>query len=98
MGISYNYDTTAIRREARKLKSCYERLTDSAMPRVNGARSKLDGNFMGRTADALDESLARTQTQLKALSRDINGLYAALMRFADALEEADDRVAQLMRK
>lgn len=96
--ISYNYDTAAIRREARKLKSCYERLTDSAIPRVNGARSRLEGEFEGRAADALDSRLLQMRAEVKSLSNAIKGLYTALMRYADALEEADERMARLMGK
>ena len=96
--ISYNYDTAAIRREARKLKSCYERLADSAVPRVNGVRAKLEGEFEGRAAAALDSRLLQMWAEVKGLSTEIKGLYTALMRYADALEEADERMARLMGK
>ncbi len=90
------YDTKAIRREARKIKQCCDKLDSAALPRVDGAKARLDGNFMGRTADALDDRLTETKAQLRTLNRDLNALYTALMRFADALEEADARIARLM--
>lgn len=96
--ISYNYDTAAIRREAKKLKSCYDRLNDSALPRVKGIQSRLEGSFEGRTADALNTRLKGLRTEMAALSGEINGLYAALMNYANALEEADERLVRLMGK
>lgn len=90
------YDTAAIRREARKIQSCFNHIDGSAMPRIQGARAKLDGNFEGRTADALDESLTEAQNRVRTLSDELKCLYQALMRYADALEEADRRAAQLL--
>ena len=92
----HTYDTAAIRGEARKILNCCNHVENSALPRVQGARSKLDGEFVGCAADALDESLDQSQKQLKKLNEDLSGLYTALMRYADALEEADRRIAQLL--
>lgn len=93
---SYNYDTAAIRREAQRILKCCNHIDGSALPRVDGARSKLEGNFKGRTADALDDSLTQAQKQLRELNEELRSLYSALMRYADALEAADARIAQLL--
>lgn len=91
----YEYDTAAIRREARKILRCCDQLEDSALPRVNSARSKLEDNFMGRAADELDNSLDKAKSKVNALRSELMNLYRALDRFADALEEADERMADL---
>lgn len=92
------YDTAAIRREARKIQRCCNHIDNSALPRVKGARSQLDGNFKGHTADVLDNNLTEAQSKLKKLHDELNSLYLALMKYADALEEADRKMAQLMQR
>lgn len=94
----YEYDTAAIRREARKLSRCADMIESSAISRLDKAEKRLDGNFIGSAADALDNSLERSRRELRALQSDISSVSGALDRFADALEEADRRMAQLMGK
>jgi len=96
--VSYDYDTGAIRREAKRIGECSRHIESSAFQRVKEARARLEGNFVGRTADALDESLDLTEEKLKALNAGLKGLYTALMRFADELEKADAEVARLLSK
>jgi len=95
--LSYDYDSAAVRREARKIKACRDRIESAALPRIKDARSALDDTFKGRTADALDNSLDQAQSKLKALYSELNGLYSALMHYADAIEEADEKVSRLFR-
>ena len=92
----YTYDTAAIRREASKFKRCCECIENAALPRVKDAGAKLDGGFEGRAADALRVRLLETQTRLNDLRDGCGNIYAALMRYADALEAADARVSQMM--
>ncbi len=94
----YEYDTAEIRREARKLSQCADKIGSSAMPRLDKTERRLDGNFIGSAADALDNALERSRRDLRALQSDISSVSGALYRFADALEEADRRMAQLMEK
>lgn len=96
--VSYDYDTAAIRRTAKKIKGCSGVIENSALPKVKSARAGLEDNFMGRTADALDESLIRMQNQLRTLNDDLRGLSAALSVFADRLEATDDRMSRLFGK
>ncbi len=96
--VSYDYDSAAVRREAKKILACSEKVTNSALPRIKGARSKVEDDFKGSAAEALDNSLTRAQDQLNALKKELDTLYRALSRYADALEEADERVAQLLSK
>ena len=93
--VGYDYDTAAIRREARKVQRCCERLEEAALPRVQQAREKLDGEFMGRTADELDNSLEKARNKINALRNELMRLYRTLDRFADELEETDRRLADL---
>ncbi len=92
----YDYDTAAIRREAQKIRRCADMLASSALPRLDRAGSRLDGNFMGRTADALEKTLGDSRRQLRTLQDDLACVSGALDRFANALEEADRRLADLM--
>lgn len=90
------YDTTAIRREANKLKSCYNQIDSAALDRVKKASGFVERDLRGGAADALAESLAQTAAQIKTLREDLRVTYQALFRFADALEEADEKAAKLM--
>lgn len=92
----YDYDTAAIRREARKLKRCCDCLKQSAMPEAEKTRQILDGNFAGRTADALDERLISIMKDVGLLQSNLNSIYAALMSFADELERRDAELARMM--
>lgn len=98
MSNGYEYNTAAIRREARKLSRCADMIGSSALSRLDKADRRLDGNFVGAAADALDNSLKRSRRELQTLKDEINSVSGALDRFADALEEADRRMAQLMGK
>lgn len=96
--VSYTYDTAAIRRTANQIKGCGSVIEHTALSKVKNARSRLEDNFKGRTADALDESLVQMLKQLRTLNDDLRGLSATLSGFADRLEEADERVARLFGK
>lgn len=90
------YDSEAVRREARKFMRCCEQLDESALPRVKSIRAELNENFQGRTADALQERLEQTTEKIRSLYNGCGSMYSALMRYADALEEADRRVAEML--
>lgn len=92
----YEYDSEAVRREARKFKKCCEQLDDSAIPRVKRIRADLEGNFEGETADALDGRLAEMANQIASLRGGCYSMYSTLMSYADALERADEKVAEML--
>lgn len=90
------YDTAAIRREAGKLRSCASTVAD-ALDSTNELRSRLDGNFEGDAAKALDARLMEMRSQLRTLCKGMDGLSRALLQFAAALEVADEKVADMMK-
>lgn len=92
----YDYDTAAIRREARKIKRCCDCLKQSAIPEAEKTRQILDGNFAGRAADALDARLISLTKDIGSLQSNLNSVYTALTRFADELERRDAEIARIM--
>lgn len=96
--IRYDYDTAAVRTEARKLKKCFDRLNGSEIQRVKNVRARLDDGFEGSAAAALDGRLVQIQTEVRQLSGEIYSLYVGLMKYADALEKADESIAQMLGK
>ena len=96
MSRKYDYDTAAIRAQARQIRSCRDKLTQTAEPRVRTIQNALNGRFVGLAADALNERMEETRREIQRLEGELNLLYAGLMRYVDALEEADRRVAQIM--
>lgn len=92
----YDYDSAAVRREARKFRDCCETLEGRALPKVRSIRGQLEGNFIGKAANALDRCLDDAETQIKALRNNCNSMYRALNSYADALEKADDEIARSM--
>lgn len=92
----YDYDSTAVRREARKFKKCSEMLEQRAMPQAKSIGAQLDGNFRGQAADALDERLSQMQSQIRSLRARCDNMYSVLMKYADELERLDAEFAQML--
>ena len=53
-------------------------------------------NFIGRAAEALNERLESSRQELKRLEGELDMLCSSLNSYANALEEADRRAAQIM--
>lgn len=96
MSSSYDYDTAAIRAQARQIRACREKLAETATPRLRTVQSTLEGNFIGRAAEALNERLESSRQELKRLEGELDMLCSSLNSYANALEEADRRAAQIM--
>lgn len=96
MSRSYEYDTAAIRAQARQIRACRNKLAQTATPRIRTVQDTLDGEFIGLAADALNERLEKAHREMKLLEGELDLLYSGMMRYADALEEADRRAAQVM--
>ena len=92
----YDYDTAAIRAEARKIKRCCDCLSQSAIPEAERTRQILDGNFAGLAADALDARLVSMAKDIGSLRSSLNSVYVALIKFADELERRDAEIARIM--
>ena len=96
MSRSYEYDTAAICAQARQIRACRNKLAQTATPRIRTVQDTLDGEFIGLAADALNERLEKAHREMKLLEGELDLLYSGMMRYADALEEADRRAAQVM--
>ena len=93
MAESITYDTGEIRRAARQIRNCADQLEDSAEPKLRRIQSELPESFEGKAADALEERISDISADVKAIGKSLNSLYKALSRYADALDEADRRMA-----
>lgn len=91
----YEYDSDAVRAEARKFRQCCEDLEARALPRVKSISADLEDDFSGAAADALGRRLSELQEQIRALRGGCGGMYSALMNYAEALERADREVAEM---
>ena len=96
MSRNYEYDTAAIRAQARRIKLCRDKLAQDATPRLRTVQNLLEGEFLGCAANALDQRLEKERAELKLLEGEMQLLYVGLMRYADALEEADRQAAEAL--
>jgi WXG100 family type VII secretion target len=87
------YDTAEIRREARKILRCKNQVSDSAEPKLRSMRGEISDSFRGEAANALNDRLNDIDADVQAICGGLDALYRALLRYADALDEADRRLA-----
>lgn len=87
------YDTAEIRRAARQIRSCAQSVANSAEPKLRSIRGDIPNSFRGKAADALSDRLKDISSDVETISDGLEALYRALMRYADALDEADRRMA-----
>ena len=92
----FEYDSEVVRREAKKIKKACDYLEQSAVPESKKAQELLDGNFIGLTADALNEQLNRLNANVVQLKKDLNRMYRVLIQFAEELERRDAELARTM--
>lgn len=90
------YDTAEIRAAARKIQRCAQQVSNEAEPTLRSIRSDVDSSFRGLAADAFAERLKDIDADVKTISGGLNALYRTLMRFADALDEADRKIADML--
>lgn len=90
------YDTAEIRAAARKIQRCAQSVSNEAEPKLRMMRSEVDSSFRGMAADVLADRLKDIDADVKTISGGLNALYRTLMRFADALDEADRRIADML--
>ena len=75
---------------------CRDKLAQDATPRLRTVQNLLEGEFLGCAANALDQRLEKERAELKLLEGEMQLLYVGLMRYADALEEADRQAAEAL--
>ena len=89
------YDTELIRQAAGKVRMMSTKMDEEAAYALRRARENLD-DLTGQTAEAWDESL---ELRLKAVRSDalrLSEIAARLRAYANALDGADQRLADLM--
>ncbi len=91
------YDTSEIRRAARIIKSSQERLHGSTVTKLRGVQSSLNGEFQGEAADALNTRLKKMDTDARRIEEKLEGMYSVLMRFAQRLDETDQKISTSIR-
>ena len=90
------YDTAEIRGAARKIQRCAQNVSDDAQPKLETVRREVENSFRGEAAEALSERLKDIDADVKTITNGLNALYRTLIRFADALDEADRRIADML--
>ena len=66
------------------------------MPKVSSVRRSIDGEVEGAAADALEEKMGLLDADVQSIASALSTLSRALFRFADALDEADQRLKNTM--
>ena len=89
------YDTELIRQAAGKVRMMSSKLDDEAAYALRRARDTLD-DLTGQTAEAWDESLAQRLSAVRADAQRLSDIAARMRAYANALDEADQRLASLM--
>lgn len=88
-----DYDTKAIRAAASKLKNCASNLSNGTRPKIQKIQSELSSNLEGNAAKALEARVSEMSADVNVLVNSMNGLSAALNKYAAELE----RTAQQLR-
>lgn len=96
MNGTMTYDTAEIRGAARKIQNCAQNVRNDAQPRLSGVRREVEASFRGEAAEALGERLDDIEADVQAIYSGLSALCRTLFRFADALDEADRRIADML--
>lgn len=90
------YDSAEIRRAAGVIRNSRDRLSGTVMPGLRNVESELDGEFYGQAAEALTERLENMDADARRIEGKLDGLYNALMKFAQRMDEIDQELASQM--
>ena len=94
--VGFDYDTHEIRRRAKEIKACRDRVAEMRSSGVANVSRAVDGSFEGAAAQALRERLTKAQTELDRIYSDLNIMYKAVSAFAAKLEALDAELAKQM--
>ncbi len=92
-GNTVTYDTREIRRAARQIRSFADSINETASSKLSAGQGEIEESLRGMTAEALSERLKNIKSDVGTISNGLEALYRALMRYADALDEADRKMA-----
>ena len=89
-----DYDSSAVRAAAKKLRSCANELSGNTKGKLQTIRTELPSNLEGDTAQALQARLADLTGDVNTILSSISGLVSALEKYADDLDRAMVRLKQ----
>lgn len=96
-GNIFDYDSAAVRRAARQVRSCADIIEDGAQPKLRTVRGEVDDNIKGHAADVLTERLEDIDTDVRSIVNGLKSLSNALTSYAEALERTARELAEAMR-
>ena len=94
--MSYDIDTEAIRRVARKIGSIATSVQDLSTDDIPTIERSLDGYFEGEAAKALEEVLGDLKKDVKGMGNGLKAIQRELLAYAKRVDEADEKAAQLI--
>ena len=94
--MSYDIDTDAIRRVARKIGNIAASVQDLSSDDIPAIERSLDGNFEGEAANALEDVLADLKKDVKGMSNGLKAIQRELLAYAKRVDEADEKASQLI--
>ena len=84
--MSYDIDTEAIRRVARKIGSIATSVQDLSSDDIPAIERSLDGNFEGEAAKPLEEVLADLRKDVKGMGNGLKAIQQELLRSNPTLQ------------
>ena len=94
--MSYDIDTEAIRRVARRIGSIATSVQDLSTDDIPAIERSLDGNFEGEAAKALEEVLFDLKKDVKSMGNGLKSIQKDLLAYAKRVDEADEKAAQMI--
>lgn len=89
-------DTLEIRSAAKRVKSCANSLSGDVKSDLQSLLGEIDPSFKGEAAEVLKKRLKDMQKDASAMQNALNTVAQALYDYADALDEADRELADMM--
>ena len=94
--MSTEYDSAKIRALAARIQRAAEAVTEVRNGPLRSAENELQGNFEGKAAEALRESLNELRADTGSLGSQLRGVARSLNALASRVEEADRQAKQLI--
>ena len=94
---NFDYDSAAVRKAARQVRSCADIIEDGAQPRLRTVRGEIDDNIKGKAAEALSDRLDDIDSDVRAIVNGLKSLSNALTSYAEALERTARELAEAMK-
>ncbi|MBR0463336.1 MAG: hypothetical protein IJJ23_02995 [Clostridia bacterium] len=93
--MSATYDTEKIREAARQVGRVSRRMDEDVAFQLKKAREALEG-LQGKTQRAMEDEILRREKAVTADAQRLNDITSKLRAYANALENADRKIAQIL--